>query len=467
MSSPEEAAISEIKPAIEIKTLIASEDPYLYRPFTGKSQIRLIYFGESFERDSISITLQTLDLNSKPIFQALSYEWGSNQLSKSISCGGRKLLVTENLYQALLVIDKSSPLWVDAICINQADVSERNAQVRLMSSIYGSASTVLAYLGAGTGTDQFALAALTSYYNFIQTSPMRRNFGETALNEEYDIVQKFFDEDDLDWNKDSLVWEALRALIKCSYFQRMWIVQELTLAPQAICVCGTGSIDFDVLDEVIHSIWRSGHSPKLVTDASADAGVAQVLNVGLLRSRAQQGLPNQLTMLLAVNCQRLATDPRDMVFALLDLSADIHSSIFLPDYGLEVEEVYKRLTLICLEGQKSYGILSLVSQNDDAVENCQLPSWVPRLDRKPQDVATRPFNVDYCDTFHAAATTAVNLSFADNFSLLLCKGILITTIAQTAAHGGLIQGFSDDYLKRVRSFWFKDCLPLSKRAANP
>ena len=39
------------------------------------------------------------------------------------------------------------PLWVDDICINQIDMSERNAQIAMMSFIYTRAQKVVAWLG--------------------------------------------------------------------------------------------------------------------------------------------------------------------------------------------------------------------------------------------------------------------------------------------------------------------------------
>jgi hypothetical protein len=38
-------------------------------------------------------------------------------------------------------------LWVDAICINQDDIEERNRQVKLMAFIYSRALAVLVWLG--------------------------------------------------------------------------------------------------------------------------------------------------------------------------------------------------------------------------------------------------------------------------------------------------------------------------------
>ena len=48
--------------------------------------------------------------------------------------------------------------WVDAICINQADIDERSAQVKIMKIIYESADTVFAWLGLPFNDEETRLA---------------------------------------------------------------------------------------------------------------------------------------------------------------------------------------------------------------------------------------------------------------------------------------------------------------------
>lgn len=43
----------------------------------------------------------------------------------------------------------SQILWVDRLCINQADETERAQQVGMMSRIYSGAGSVIVWLGAG------------------------------------------------------------------------------------------------------------------------------------------------------------------------------------------------------------------------------------------------------------------------------------------------------------------------------
>lgn len=59
--------------------------------------------------------------------------------------------VTTNLHDALSSFRRSREqgyLWIDMLCINQGDVDERSGQVGFMRSIYGSAESVVVWLGA-------------------------------------------------------------------------------------------------------------------------------------------------------------------------------------------------------------------------------------------------------------------------------------------------------------------------------
>ena len=51
----------------------------------------------------------------------------------------------ENLHDALLAfraLKPSLPIWIDAWCISQSDLTERNAQVNMMGDVYANAVAV-------------------------------------------------------------------------------------------------------------------------------------------------------------------------------------------------------------------------------------------------------------------------------------------------------------------------------------
>jgi hypothetical protein len=102
-----------------------------------------------------------VDLDMFPEFAALSYVWGSSTTSlPAVTHNNTVVTVTENCYAALLHLRKalgSFTIWVDAICINQAQENneEKSAQLLLMGEIYSSASVVYIWLGESTpGTDR-------------------------------------------------------------------------------------------------------------------------------------------------------------------------------------------------------------------------------------------------------------------------------------------------------------------------
>jgi Heterokaryon incompatibility protein (HET) len=87
----------------------------------------------------------------QPKFEAFSYCWGPAELYKSIEVNGQQVPVRRNLWWALWhlrhgVYGMRRTLWIDALCINQNDLIERNAQVSIVGSIYSTASRVLIWL---------------------------------------------------------------------------------------------------------------------------------------------------------------------------------------------------------------------------------------------------------------------------------------------------------------------------------
>lgn len=117
----------------------------------AKKQIRLL----SFRTDS-TFDLKVFDLDDCPGYFALSYAWGSPEDGTStIMLKGEWFQVRQNLHSALAAIshqvrspvswpwDHYTHFWIDAICIDQNNVDERNHQVRLMADIYGRAHCVL------------------------------------------------------------------------------------------------------------------------------------------------------------------------------------------------------------------------------------------------------------------------------------------------------------------------------------
>ena len=135
---------------------------------------------------------------SIPLYDALSYTWDGPAKPRSIFINEQKLAVTESLYAALLQIrDRglNQIIWIDALCINQADTEERGQQVQLMAQIYSKATRVLVWLGETTDNSHRALESIR-------------------------IAAK--DESPYAWN-DEISIQAVQKLLQRSWFQRIWV----------------------------------------------------------------------------------------------------------------------------------------------------------------------------------------------------------------------------------------------------
>ncbi|KAK8072942.1 hypothetical protein PG996_006290 [Apiospora saccharicola] len=125
-------------------------------------------------------------------------------------------------------------LWVDAICINQKDTDERNAQVQRMGDIYSLAESVTAWLGLGTKHSHLAIQRLLNLNpreidNFGDPKAVKKE-KEERWNEIYNEIFENEGED------------ALRDLLSRPYWSRTWIVQEIRMSRKAHIVCGNDEV---------------------------------------------------------------------------------------------------------------------------------------------------------------------------------------------------------------------------------
>ncbi|KAJ8123774.1 hypothetical protein ONZ43_g350 [Nemania bipapillata] len=200
-------------------------------------------------------------------YTAISYTWGSQEHTRTISINGVPVTVGQNLAAALKRL-RSSPVgkvWVDAICINQDDADERNAHVTRIRDIFSQSLAVTVWLGedetSGTGLDSWVetLFDKLRLCNKILETHGRQTL-EAALgidvkawesDHKYEELEGFpFSEDavyfsnkwwtgpDADDEDEvgtpsfrDVVALALFRLAQNPYWTRLWIIQELAVSP--------------------------------------------------------------------------------------------------------------------------------------------------------------------------------------------------------------------------------------------
>jgi hypothetical protein len=137
---------------------------YHYSPLSPSSirLLRLLPIGDNPKHlrcELFEYPLQHSDKSSHP-YEALSYIWGSEDKPKSIAVNDQNLHITQNLYTALLHLQDhlfSRVFWIDAICIDQGNVKEKEHQIPLMTEIYAKARRVVVWLGVDEDDSNQAL----------------------------------------------------------------------------------------------------------------------------------------------------------------------------------------------------------------------------------------------------------------------------------------------------------------------
>ena len=189
----------------------AKKATQVYQPLvndTNPYPFRLLKIKEATNsRHDVECELIHTSMLHKPDYEALSYTWGDLTNTSSIQLHGHQHSVTTNLDLALRRIrlpDRNRIVWVDAICINQPDVIERNEHVKYMREIYTHARRVLVWLGE-EGQARKAL----QFWEDIKRA--------TAASEVH-----------LHFEGHEAEWEACTDLfVNRSWWSRMWILQEV------------------------------------------------------------------------------------------------------------------------------------------------------------------------------------------------------------------------------------------------
>ncbi|OAK99661.1 HET-domain-containing protein [Phaeosphaeriaceae sp. SRC1lsM3a] len=177
----------------------------------NSTNIRVIELLPDCPEAPLSCKLHVLPLEKSPVFTALSYVWGEETNTRPILLDGKPYTVRDNLWAFLTQYRRSeytTYLWIDALCIDQSSIKERNHQVALMGKIYSEAKLVIAWLGSGF---ELSLSNVST-----------------------------FDEHKSDIH---LYATSLMHISSATYWSRLWIVQEFVLAQHIDIWSGGSSTD--------------------------------------------------------------------------------------------------------------------------------------------------------------------------------------------------------------------------------
>ncbi|KAI1179053.1 heterokaryon incompatibility protein-domain-containing protein [Nemania sp. FL0916] len=398
------AVLPVILPLSQLGGAVPNIQHYPYRALPKRTSIRLLEvvpLGNTETQEDIYSPIQcsinTVDLEDSPDYNALSYTWGdplgiygaSQKIVPpsqwyvrdfEIECNGKPVSISANLYTALISFrwmlneyqepdngQHSHYLWVDAVCINQSDKNERSQQVALMSRIYQGARHVYVWLG---GEDDlvkpaFDLMSLLAW-KAIENIRVFDGIRDSNLNFKSESTYQLLGLPRIPFWQ----WMALYAFLSRSWFTRAWIVQEISHAKSVRMFFGTDRMKFAMLHLVMMVLHRSGWGEQLTEKGKAflendraSSGITTIASglkkshpssgfdfdniIRILEARGRLGFfdtesfyirphankPEQLITNVARFRNFQAKEPRDKIYAFMNISSE-----FL-DHPLDSEKI--------------------------------------------------------------------------------------------------------------------------------
>ena len=354
-------------------------------------------------------------------------------------CNGVEINLTDNLYAALGRMRKATrtrTLWVDAVCINQADVIEKNHQVHMMNHIYRNAQQVLIWLGE----ERDDTTQAWSFFDVIETS---FNNGFNRYEPDLNDPSKWLGPGLNPLGKglpprEAPVWGAMEALLRSPWFSRIWTFQEIIVAANAVVHCGSHMMPWERFIKLIKWIHVCGHSRSInyLDNQALIVGEARML---YHNKNASQSRLHNLSNALIRTRNRDATDPRDKIYALFGL---LSGQELYPDYSLSSRDAYIAFVEWCLITEQDLMILSAARTRRDGTD---LPSWVPDWECKDFHALLVGQRSDGFRSFQASGTSRPisNSGPADPINTLHLRGRIVCTIAKISNPTDILSNLDD------------------------
>ncbi|KAI0386421.1 HET-domain-containing protein [Hypomontagnella monticulosa] len=361
-------------------------------------------------------------------YEALSYVWGpKDRPETAIVCSNNiqdreriigYLPIRRNLAEAIRHLRHSSDdriMWIDAICINQNDVGERDKQVKRMSQIYSLAHRVVAWLGPSSDNSALAISRLT--YLGQQVESTRDNYTMSSPNCDQ---PKWYDAGcELPYGIDD--WEAISKISSRELFKRLWVVQEIHLgSARAVIQCGN--------DEIPWSLFRRA---MICIDNKFEGTPEDMLGKMLETMDFCHYIDNETFDAILHRFQgRLCIDDRDRIYGLMSLASSEVTRGITPNYEQSPVEVYKHTFLACTQQAQRLVQLPFCGRHHAPDTLPEWPTWIPNWSQ-PIQVSVPLYSGYYASSISASRVRYVDPSQLEVTSL--CFGTVSRVDEQIAA----------------------------------
>ncbi|MCJ1277397.1 hypothetical protein MMC21_005209 [Puttea exsequens] len=375
-----------------------TSEPYQYTRLEA-NQVRVLSISVEPATGFLVCDFDVRDLTSgQGTYRAISYCWGDHTPTNRVLCSdGNSLLVTESATEILRFIVPRNPMdffWIDQLCVNQADLVEKSAQVMAMGQIYSFTRQVIAWMGRGNRSSESAIAFVEMLFGEMED--MESKGLQPTLAPLMSLPARVHNAPAQ--MQASYKWSALSHLLRNPWFERIWVMQEVIMAcAQTSRTSCVGShillsfekctVDFNVLAGVLRMLENDYLHSNLVYDRQNKDGLDElgiyppgfdaIKTFSTFRELRSRGTPVLLNSALSHAWHFKASDDRDKVYAVMAFADEVADASLRPDYTSTAEDVYTVWTKALLERDDDYPMLLHMAGIGLQRSLSKLPSWVP------------------------------------------------------------------------------------------
>ncbi|KAK3708335.1 hypothetical protein LTR37_011600 [Vermiconidia calcicola] len=323
----------------------------------------------------------------KPRYETISYVWGDPGKRAFIKLDGRTVDVPASSAAAIRrmrLAEHPRALWIDAICINQSNVEEREQQVAMMGDIYRNSQGNLIYLGQDkdpVATEQALKDTKAVLEEMNEETDGLRLVKGTTFDPWRETIK--WAETGLRCSREQIL--SASSILNLPWFRRLWVFQEAALA--TVNTCFLGRSKWNLLDTLRLARWLE-HKRTYVDSAIFNDVVrvnASTLFEFVDKQHGQYGsgafdYPPFWWLLNSCRATEVS-DVSDKIYGMLGLRQWQYGipHLLKPDYRKPSAHVLRDATRYALqEGEDGLVVWNNISsQSDEGLERSDSPSWVP------------------------------------------------------------------------------------------
>ncbi|ERF71077.1 hypothetical protein EPUS_07749 [Endocarpon pusillum Z07020] len=352
------------------------------------NEIRLLRIHQGLEEDDLSCSLEKRSLETaNQQYTAISYPWGPS-VDPHFTCyvGRFAFPIRQNAENVLRTLRKANSdvhVWLDSICINQNDITEKSSQISLMHQIYKQAKNTAIWLSEADDLTEHVI-------NYANTLDVKKIMEEYRSYKRGNVETKSFILDELAFHQDkATLVNGIARLFQAEWFSRVWIRQEAAVGRDPYALRGPHSITWAQLT-TLASLFRPNLTivwPEWTDFSFGDIQptldtIDAIENYRVGESTEANSIAGNPLFYHVVQARSShATKPHDKVYAMSSMASDMYrdtNEVFLkPNYDLSWQEVYANAAKFFFKQDfVAHQVLEQAGLINQGV-NSDLPSWVP------------------------------------------------------------------------------------------